>query len=428
MILVLCVFFYLGFSFLISNKKRNHIHLLFLGMIISLIGMAGSCVLAYSALLKTTHIFWFRWTITFLLIYMGLATHFCISLTGLVTLKRWHIFMLYFPLPIFLFKHWTSFIYIKEFVRIDTIWWLSPHPVDAWYYILSCFMAGYTILSLTFLGLWMRRAKTVKKKRQAKILFITLSITFVAAMSEGIIIPSVTGYYSFALGPIAIAVWITGILYCFIKYRFMNPSIEMVSGELSNNIDEIIILFRLDLSVLFINNTALALLGLDAQDTSRKTVKDMFKQADSLAPELTALLKQDGAQSIACHITMQGNEDKEIHVDSRFSIIKDKFNDMVGILFIGNEIASKQKLRSLYKLTAREIEIIQQIYQGSSNNEIAETLGISERTVKTHLSHIFNKLAINNKIQLITLLEEYRVIPQKKADKKLLLPACENLG
>jgi hypothetical protein len=47
---------------------------------------------------------------------------------------------------------------------------------------------------------------------------------------------------------------------------------------------------------------------------------NMFKQADSLAPELTALLKQDGAQSIACHITMQGNNDKEIHVDSRFSI------------------------------------------------------------------------------------------------------------
>jgi hypothetical protein len=39
---------------------------------------------------------------------------------------------------------------------------------------------------------------------------------------------------------------------------------------------------------------------------------NMFKQADSLAPELTALLKQDGAQSIACHITMQGNNDKEI--------------------------------------------------------------------------------------------------------------------
>jgi len=139
-----------------------------------------------------------------------------------------------------------------------------------------------------------------------------------------------------------------------------------------------------------------------------------------LKPELTALLQRDGARSIACRVTLRGKKDKAIQVDSRFSIIKDKFGDMVGILFIGNEIASVQKLRSLYKLTAREIEIIRCIYQGVSNREIAVSLGITERTVKSHLSHIFNKLDIKNKIQLITLLEEYGLVPRKKADKKLL--------
>ncbi len=421
MILASCIYFYLGFSLLTSIRKKAGIHRLFLCMIISLLAMAVSCALAYSVAAEANHIFWFRWTITFLLIYMALATHFCISLTGLVRLKPLPVFLLYAPTPVFLLKLWTAFPYMKEFVRIDSIWRLSPHPVDAWFYSLSFYMAGYTVLSLIFLLIWMRRAATVKKKRQAKILFITLAVTFAAAMTEGFIVPSLTGYYSFALGPIAIAVWITGILYCFVRYKIMNPSIALVGAELSNNIDEMIILFGPDSSVLFVNNTARDLLGLAEKDTSRKTMQDLVRDTDSLMRELSPFLTQADSRSIACHVTLRGNEGVEISADSRFSIIKDQFNDTAGILFIGKEIASVQKLQSLYTLTAREIQVIQHVYQGSSNKEIAAALGIAERTVKNHLMNIFNKLAINSKIQLITLLEEYHVVPEKKAHKKLLL-------
>ncbi len=49
-------------------------------------------------------------------------------------------------------------------------------------------------------------------------------------------------------------------------------------------------------------------------------------------------------------------------------------------------------------LTRREREVLACVAQGISNHEIAQKLCISEQTVKTHLTHIFAKLAVKNRL------------------------------
>ena len=49
------------------------------------------------------------------------------------------------------------------------------------------------------------------------------------------------------------------------------------------------------------------------------------------------------------------------------------------------------------EITAREIEILTLLAQGLSNRDIARRLHITEATVKTHLVHIFGKLAVDNR-------------------------------
>ena len=51
-------------------------------------------------------------------------------------------------------------------------------------------------------------------------------------------------------------------------------------------------------------------------------------------------------------------------------------------------------------LTRREWEVIEGIGRGLRNREIARTLGISEKTVKTHLNHIFSKLHVESRFTL----------------------------
>jgi ATP/maltotriose-dependent transcriptional regulator MalT len=50
-----------------------------------------------------------------------------------------------------------------------------------------------------------------------------------------------------------------------------------------------------------------------------------------------------------------------------------------------------------HDLTQREVEVLRLVAAGSSNQEIADTLVISERTVNSHLVHIFNKLGVNSR-------------------------------
>jgi NarL family two-component system response regulator LiaR len=50
-------------------------------------------------------------------------------------------------------------------------------------------------------------------------------------------------------------------------------------------------------------------------------------------------------------------------------------------------------------LTQRETEVLQLIAQGMANKEIAQTLGIGEKTVKTHVSNILSKLGVLSRTQ-----------------------------
>ena len=52
------------------------------------------------------------------------------------------------------------------------------------------------------------------------------------------------------------------------------------------------------------------------------------------------------------------------------------------------------------KLTSREFQVAQLVAKGSSNQEIAGQCDISERTVKAHLSAIFGKLGVADRLQL----------------------------
>jgi DNA-binding CsgD family transcriptional regulator len=52
-------------------------------------------------------------------------------------------------------------------------------------------------------------------------------------------------------------------------------------------------------------------------------------------------------------------------------------------------------------LTKRELEIAGLVGDGMTNREIAEKLFLSKRTVDAHLEHIFGKLDISSRMQLI---------------------------
>jgi LuxR family transcriptional regulator, maltose regulon positive regulatory protein len=61
-------------------------------------------------------------------------------------------------------------------------------------------------------------------------------------------------------------------------------------------------------------------------------------------------------------------------------------------------------------LSAREIEVIQLIAEGLTNHEIANHLVVAETTIKKHISHIFNKLNVSSRTQVIIAARQMNII------------------
>jgi ATP/maltotriose-dependent transcriptional regulator MalT len=61
-------------------------------------------------------------------------------------------------------------------------------------------------------------------------------------------------------------------------------------------------------------------------------------------------------------------------------------------------------------ITTREQEVLRLLGDGQSNREIADSLYISESTVKTHLGNLYSKLSVNNRVQATTRAKELHLI------------------
>ena len=71
---------------------------------------------------------------------------------------------------------------------------------------------------------------------------------------------------------------------------------------------------------------------------------------------------------------------------------------------------NEQSLKNL-GITRLELEILEMIAQGMSNREIADKLFVSENTVKTHSSRLFDKLSARRRTQAVQIGKEMGLIP-----------------
>jgi RNA polymerase sigma factor (sigma-70 family) len=79
------------------------------------------------------------------------------------------------------------------------------------------------------------------------------------------------------------------------------------------------------------------------------------------------------------------------------------FEEIVQGQSIARE-APTQFDESIRSLTKREMEILRLVAEGLTNEEIGKKIFISEKTVKTHLTNIFDKLKVNNRFKAALML------------------------
>jgi two-component system, NarL family, response regulator LiaR len=77
----------------------------------------------------------------------------------------------------------------------------------------------------------------------------------------------------------------------------------------------------------------------------------------------------------------------------------------------GEPFAPDERKREDLGITRRELEILELIAQGMSNREIAGKLFVSENTVKTHSSRVFDKLGAKRRTQAVQFGKEFGLLP-----------------
>lgn len=88
--------------------------------------------------------------------------------------------------------------------------------------------------------------------------------------------------------------------------------------------------------------------------------------------------------------------DKELPAADAFEeIAQDQFTDLGD---------AREDNEAVKMLTRRELEILRLVAEGLTNEEIGKKIFISEKTVKTHLTNIFDKLKVNNRFKAALLI------------------------
>ncbi len=77
----------------------------------------------------------------------------------------------------------------------------------------------------------------------------------------------------------------------------------------------------------------------------------------------------------------------------------------------GEPFARDERRQEELGITPRELDILELIAQGLSNREIAEKLFVSENTVKTHSSRVFEKLGAKRRTQAVQMGKEFGLLP-----------------
>jgi DNA-binding CsgD family transcriptional regulator len=282
---------------------------------------------------------------------------------------------------------------------------LIDFPFGFWFLYAEIQTTIYNLAFFAFIITYNFRSKTNKSRRQTYI---------ICGSGIVILVLSWTADYFFAFHdsqniiPFWLILCIGILFYTIKKYRFIPISPDFISGDISENIEEGIILLDPGLKIIFTNRAAYRLLNVEKTESIE--LQDFISEKHILSNEFSKLMQTD-AILFRTRINFIPREmSQKIPVDMKVKKVIDNYSDISGFLIIVSRAKDIEHLKTLYKITGRELEVIHQLAVGKTYKDISDFLKIKERTVETHIANIYSKLLVKNRIELINLLSEFNVI------------------
>jgi len=198
------------------------------------------------------------------------------------------------------------------------------------------------------------------------------------------------------------------------------------------------VLFRSSLAELFLREADMEVVGVAAQVPEALAAlsaalpnvvlteliraeghsQQLFSQLPQCAPGAAAIVFTNSAEEKDVVDAMRGGARGFLHKKApTTTLLKCVRQVAAGQIWLENQHLEMvlKALRSDRRantsdLSVREREIVRQLLTGSKNKEIAAALSISEKTVKNHLSNVFDKLGVKDRLELAVMVHTQKLM------------------
>ncbi len=342
-------------------------------------------------------------------VFFPLNLHFYLVLTK-TKIKSWLLILCYLPTVILNIVNLIGYSILSDVVIMEDGFraligfdWIFLYMVSIW---LCYSISAYAIYR------WGKHLKIKKQRMYSRVILMILSFSYSTAFLTTIILP-LLGFYN--LQPIGLTLfylYIIGMFFLVSKYRLLNINFSLMADEIISNINDIVIVLDPDLKILEVNGKFDEVFSTTPKKIKNKLFLDLITGDEDCLREFKEL-SENGKKSFKMRISYSADEENLI-TNTYVSAIKDRFGDLIGFLVISGEIKEIRQFQKYFRITNRELEIVECSIRGLTNKEVSQKLSIAERTVEAHLNNIYNKLKINNKVELGMIAADFIILPKKQ--------------
>jgi len=396
----------LGLNILIKNPKGGINILFFLQCFILFIGYFVVITAQYSEN-ETDALFGFKLYIYLLLLMCPVALNFYVVLTK-ININILYKIICYVPAFIML----TIISLIENpahnVIKIGEIWKVvySGKAVTNIFFFITLF--AYLLIIFIFLIIWKKNTKLNKERKQAAIIIYSVIIILVSIGLIDFIIPLLNlKKFPQTSTFFASIIYTACLFYSLRKYYFLKFDINDQFEDILSHLKEMIIITDNEGKILKTNLCLQESLICCEDEIIRKEFTSIILSDKGFLKNYNLLL-EDKIDSFKANLFYKGKNENLLTETHLFRYI-DKFGDCVGLIIISAKIRGVKQFKDYFRVTNREFEIIELIVTGLTYKDISYKLSISERTVERHLTNIYSKLEIKNKIELFKIASDFNI-------------------
>jgi len=336
--------------------------------------------------------------------FSPLMMHFYAEVSGIPS-RPLGLALNYLPWTVLTVSNFIDFFIFSRFEKRDGEWFGILDSGNPWvrFYILIC-VAAY-IASMAMLVRWNLRARVNKEKIQSRLLLVFFTATYFTSLVLTLILPyfGISDFEHFGIAMFDL--YVVGLSVLISRFRFMNLHGGLPVGEVIANIDELVFILDRNLRVTDWNDAVRRAFPDEAEKLRNRSLADLAG-GEGIFNEQLSLLANGKIRTLSTQVTL-GTGAEAAPFSIYIAELRDRFGDYTGFLAIAREAKGIARFRKLYRLTKREMEIVGLSVSGVTYRDIAERLGISEKTVERHMTNIYNKIGISSKIDLFRIAGEY---------------------